>query len=273
MNKVYEKLKQCEESIRSRVDFEPRVALVLGSGLGDYAEQMQVEAVLDYSDIDGFPVSTAPGHKGQLVFGYVGETPVVCLNGRIHYYEGYDISDVVLPIRLAGLLGAKYLFLTNASGGIKMGFDPGDLMLIEDQIASLLPSPLRGANIPQLGTRFPDMSEIYDRKLCKLARRKAMELDITLKEGVYIQTSGPQYESPAEIRFYRTVGADAEGMSTGVEAIAGRHMGMQIIGISCIANLAAGISPHPLSEEEVLAAGKKRSGKFTRLVTAIIQEL
>ena len=273
MEKAYQKLLQCEKNIRKITDFVPRVALVLGSGLDGYASAMQVEATVDYKDIEGFPVSTAPGHVGRYIFGYAGEVPVVCMQGRVHFYEGYDISDVVLPIRLTARLGAKTLFLTNASGGIADGFQAGDLMLIKDHIASLLPSPLRGRNVEELGVRFPDMSFVYDPQLQELVKAKAVETNIPIREGVYIQTRGPQYETPAEIRAYRMMGADAVGMSTAVEAIAARHMGMRILGISCVCNLAAGISPTPLSEQEVLDAGRAASEKFTKLVTAVIKEL
>ena len=273
MNPVYEKWKKCVEIVQSKVDFKPRVALVLGSGLGDYADTMKVEAELSYKEIEGFPVPTVEGREGKFIFGYVGETPVVCMKGRVHYYEGYDISDVVLPVRVMAGLGAKILFLTNASGGIGPGYKAGDLMLIKDQIAYFLPSPIRGENIPEWGIRFPDMSNVYDEKLRLLAKKKAAELDIPLLEGVYFQTKGPQYETPAEVNFCRAVGADAVGMSTGVEAIAAIHMGMKIIGVSCISNLAAGISPVPLSDEEVIEVGKSVSATFEKLVSAIIKEL
>lgn len=273
MSKVYDKLQRCLTSIRQKTDFTPRVALVLGSGLGDYADTMKVEATVPYSEIEDFPVSTAPGHVGRFVFGYVSDVPVVCMQGRIHFYEGYELEDVVLPIRLMKLLGAETLFLTNASGGIATGFKAGDLMLIKDHISFLVPSPLRGANIDELGVRFPDMSHVYDEDLQQIVRKKASELDIPIKEGVYIQTRGPQYESPAEINAARMMGADAVGMSTVVEAIAANHMKMKIVGISCISNLAAGISPTPLTEEEVLEAGKKVSATFTALVSAVIGEL
>ncbi len=273
MNPVYEKLDNCFKAVREKVSFEPKVALVLGSGLGDFADHMKVEATVDYKDIPGFPVSTAPGHVGRFVFGYVGETPVVCMQGRVHFYEGYDMSDVVLPIRLMGLLGAKVLFLTNASGGIKQGFKAGDLMLITDQISFFVPSPLRGENIKELGTRFPDMSHIYDEELSDLIRSTAYEEGVKLREGVYIQTKGPNYESPAEIGLCRTLGADAVGMSTACEAIAARHMGLRIVGVSCISNLAAGISPTPLSEQDVIDAAKAVSQKFTKLVTSSISKM
>lgn len=272
MNEVYEKLCRCYESVRKRVDFRPRVALILGSGLGDYAETIQVEETLLYNDIEGFPVSTVEGHAGQFVFGYVGEVPVVCMQGRFHYYEGYSMEDVVLPVRLMKMLGADILFLTNAAGGIQSGMKAGDLMLINGQIGSFVPSPLVGPNIEELGTRFPDMSEIYDNRLLQIARKAASDLEIDLKEGVYLQFTGPQYESPQEVIMCRNLGADAVGMSTCCEAIAAKHMGMEIIGISCICNLAAGISDSPLSHEDVQKAADEAAPQFQALVTDIIME-
>ncbi len=271
MNQVYEKLLRCYKSFQEKIDFTPKIALVLGSGLGDYAKEMQITATLDYKDIEGFPVSTAPGHVGRFVFGYVKDVPVVAMQGRIHYYEGYDMTDVVLPIRLMKMMGAKVLFLTNASGGIKQGMKAGDLMLITGQISSFVPSPLIGENIPQLGARFPDMSHIYDEDLQMIVKRTAAQLNMDLKQGVYIQLKGPNYESPEEINMCRILGADAVGMSTACEAIAANHMGMKIVGISCISNLAAGISPKPLTEEEVIEAGQMVAREFTALVSASIQ--
>ncbi|MCR5452670.1 MAG: purine-nucleoside phosphorylase [Lachnospiraceae bacterium] len=273
MNKEFERIQNCLEAIRDITDFVPKVALVLGSGLGNYASELNVECEISYSDIPGFPVSTAPGHEGKFIFGTVGNVPVVCMKGRVHYYEGYDMEDVVLPIRIMGLLGAQLLFLTNASGGIKQGFKPGDLMLIRDQISFFVPSPLRGENIKGLGTRFPDMSHIYDPDFSDKIVKCAVSRDILLKEGIYVQTKGPNYESPAEIALCRTMGADAVGMSTACEAIAARHMNMKVVGVSCIANLAAGISPTPLSEQDVIDAAEAASEKFTTLVTVAIKEL
>lgn len=266
MNKVYEKLLRCYRSVREKTDLVPETAVVLGSGLGGFADEIQVETEIDYHDIEGFPVSTAPGHAGKFIFGYINEIPVVCMKGRVHYYEGYDISDVVLPIRLMHLMGAKVLFLTNASGGINRNFKPGDFMLIRDQISDFVPSPLIGPNIDELGVRFPDMSNIYSNDLCHVIKKTAEELEIDLKEGTYIQLTGPNYESPAEIRMCSVLGADAVGMSTAVEAIAANHCGMKICGISCISNLASGISDHPLSTEEVEAAGEKSAPVFRKLV-------
>lgn len=275
MNKVYEKLLQCCESVKKKTDFRPEVALILGSGLGDYAEgeDVRVEAVVDYHDIDGFPVSTAPGHKGRFIFGYVREVPVVIMQGWIHYYEGYPISDVVLPIRLMGMLGAKILFLTNASGGIQDGMQAGDFMLITDQISDFVPSPLVGENMDELGVRFPDMSHIYREELQDAVRTAAGRLGIPLKEGVYIQLTGPNYESPAEIRMCRALGADAVGMSTACEAVAANHMGMQVCGISCVSNLAAGIAKHPLTHKEVQETADRVAPVFKALVTESIAEM
>ena len=273
MNQVYEKLLKCYECYKERIDFTPKVALVLGSGLGDFAETIRVVDTLDYHDIEGFPVSTVPGHTGRFIFGYVGEVPVVCMQGRVHYYEGYEMSDVVLPARLMKMMGAEVLFLTNAAGGVKQGFHAGDLMLITGQIASFIPSPLRGANIDELGVRFPDMSQIYDLNLQRIVRKAAVTLGIDIKEGTYLQFSGPQYESPQEITMSRTLGADAVGMSTACEAIAARHMGMKVVGISCISNLASGISPVPLSHKEVQEVADEVAPKFQALVTEIITQI
>lgn len=271
MNPIYEKLEKCFESYRAKVDFVPKVALVLGSGLGDYAESIRVEATLDYHDIEGFPVSTVPGHAGRFIFGYVGDVPVVCMQGRVHYYEGYAMSDVVLPARLMKMMGAEILFLTNAAGGVKQGMHAGDLMMLTGQIACLVPSPLIGPNVDELGVRFPDMSQIYDLDLQRIVRRSALELGIDIKEGTYMQFTGPQYETPQEISMARTLGADAVGMSTACEAIAARHMGMRVLGISCITNLASGISANPLSHKEVQEIADAVAPKFKALVTEIIR--
>ena len=268
---MYQKLMTCLESVREKTDFKPEIALVLGSGLGDFAERIQIEQIIKYTDIEGFPVSTVKGHKGRFVFGYVEKTPVVIMQGRVHYYEGYPMSDVVLPTRLMGLLGAKKLLLTNAAGGANPSFHPGDLMMITDHITTAVPSPLIGPNIDELGVRFPDMSHVYDVKLNDIIRSQAVSCGIDLKEGIYIQTTGPSYESPAEIKMFKAIGADAVGMSTVVEAIAANHCGMRICCISCICNLAAGIADHPLSGEEVIEAGKAAAPLFEKLVTRSIE--
>jgi len=270
MNQTYEKLLRCYESVKTKIDFKPEIALILGSGLGDYADDIQVEATLDYHDIEGFPVSTVAGHKGRFIFGYVREVPVVIMQGRVHYYEGYSMSDVVLPTRLMKMMGAKVLFLTNASGGINSGFKAGDFMLLTGQISSFVPSPLVGPNMDELGVRFPDMSEIYRKDLQEIIRSTAKELNIPLREGTYIQFTGPAYESPQEIQMARILGADAVGMSTACEAVAANHMGMKICGISCITNLAAGISPVPLTHEEVKETADRVAPLFKQLVTESI---
>lgn len=270
MSKEYDKLLRCYYSVREKISFEPQVALILGSGLGDYAEQIQVEAVLDYHDIEGFPVSTVLGHKGRFVFGYIQNVPVVIMQGRVHFYEGYDMHDVVLPTRLMGMLGAKVLFLTNAAGGMQNGMHAGDFMLITGHISSFVPSPLIGPNIEELGTRFPDMSEVYKKDLQEIIRNTAMNCGIPLKEGVYVQTTGPNYETPEEIRMYRSLGADAVGMSTACEAMAANHMGMRVCGISCISNLAAGISENPLTHAEIQETADRVAPLFQQLITASI---
>lgn len=271
MNEVYAKLQDCLKSVREKTDFVPKVAIVLGSGLGDYANDIRVECEISYADIKGFPVSTVPGHAGKFIFGYVGEVPVVCMKGRVHYYEGYPISDVVLPTRLMKMMGAEILFLTNAAGGVNPKFKAGDLMLITDQISVFAPNPLMGPNIEELGTRFPDMTEIYDKDLAQIIRDTAKENAVPLQEGVYIQFTGPSYESPAEVRMAGMLGADSVGMSTTVEAIAANHMGMKICGISCICNLAAGLSPTPLTHKEVQEAADKTAPLFKKLVTESVK--
>lgn len=273
MSKEYERLLACLQCVQEKVDFQPKIALVLGSGLGNYGENIDIRYTLDYSEIDNFPVSTVAGHKGRFLFGYLKDVPIVAMQGRVHYYEGYSMQDVVLPIRLMKMMGAEILFLTNASGGINESFKAGDLMMITDQIASYVPSPLIGTNMEALGTRFPDMSHIYDEDLQQILRDTARELSIDLKEGVYIQFTGPNYESPAEIRMSKVLGADAVGMSTACEAIAANHMGMKICGVSCISNLAAGISKNPLNHKEVQEAADQAAPLFKKLVTESIRKM
>lgn len=273
MNVNYEKLMKCFECVQQKITFKPEIALILGSGLGDYADTMEVVETLDYHDIEGFPVSTVPGHKGRFVFGYAGGVPIVAMQGRVHFYEGYKPQDVVLPIRLMKLMGAKVLFLTNAAGGINRSFNAGDFMLITDQISMSVPSPLIGENIDELGVRFPDMSEVYSRRLRKIIENSAVTAGVPLRKGVYIQTTGPQYETPAEIRAYERLGADAVGMSTAIEAIAARHAGMEICGISCISNLAAGISVNPLTHAEVQETADRAAPLFKKLVTQAIKDI
>ena len=273
MNVNYEKLIKCRKFVRSKTDIKPEIALVLGSGLGGYAEEIDVRASINYADIKGFPISTVPGHQGRFVFGYVKDIPIVIMQGRIHYYEGYPISDVVMPIRLMGLLGAKTLILTNAVGALNIAFKPGGFMLIRDHVLFGVPSPLIGPNIEELGTRFPDMSEVYSKDLRKKIAEAADDLDIKLYKGTYLQASGPNFETPAEIFMFRRLGADVVGMSTACEAVAANHMGMKVCGISCISNMAAGISKTPLTHEEVQKTADIAAPKFKALITESITKI
>ena len=270
MSDLYQKLETCLASVRKKTDFKPEVALILGSGLGDYADEIQIETTIDYTEIEGFPTSTVAGHKGRCVFGYVKNVPVVIMQGRVHYYEGYPMTDVVLPTRLMGMMGAKKLFLTNAAGGVNPNFKPGDFMMITDHITTGIPSPLIGPNIEELGSRFPDMSEVYSRRLREVIRASAEKCGIDLQEGVYVQFTGPAYETPAEVRMAAIWGGDAVGMSTACEAMAARHMGIEVCGISCITNMAAGISKQELNHKEVQETADRVAKSFKKLVTEII---
>lgn len=270
-NKIYEKLIKCTNDVKSKITFQPEVALILGSGLGDYAQEMDVRETVEYTDIEGFPISTVAGHQGRFLFGYVEGVPVVAMQGRVHFYEGYDMSDVVLPTRLMGLLGAKTIILTNAAGGVNHSFQPGTLMMITDHITTAVPSPLIGANLDELGVRFPDMSEVYNKELREIICQAARNVSVTIQQGVYMQFTGPNYETPAEIRMCRTLGGDAAGMSTACEAMAANHMGLKVCGISCITNLAAGMSSQPLDHKEVQEVADRVSADFKKLVTETIR--
>mgnify|MGYP002541539401 CR=1 FL=1 len=266
MSGNWKALEQCLGYIREKTNFLPRLAVVLGSGLGGFAGQVDICRSFAYSELPGFPVSTVSGHEGRLLLGYVDSVPVAIMQGRVHYYEGYSMQEVVLPVRLMRLLGADSVILTNAAGGINRTLSPGSFMLIRDHIASLVPSPLIGENMEQLGTRFPDMSEVYDREYREMIRQAAARTGTVLHEGVYLQTTGPQYETPAEIELFARWGADAVGMSTACEAIAARHAGLRVCAISCISNMAAGISPEALTHEEVKQTADRVSGQFERLL-------
>ncbi len=267
---TFEKIENCLKQIREKTEFIPKVGIILGSGLGGFADTIRVSAEIPYGDIDGFPVSTVMGHEGKFIFGYAGDTPVAAMQGRVHYYEGYDMDEVILPIRLLKLLGADVLVITNAAGGMADGMKAGDLMVIRDHISSFVPSPLRGANIEEIGTRFPDMSEVYDKELSDRISETAKKIGCDIKKGVYLQTAGPQYETPAEIKMFKALGADAVGMSTACDAIAARHAGLRVCGISCITNLAAGISKHELSHAEVMETTKKTEDIFCKLLTEFL---
>ena len=273
MSKQYERLQKCYEYCRTVTDFVPKVGLILGSGLGNYADKIKKVCEIPYGTIPGFPVSTVQGHSGRFVLGYIGEVPVILMKGRVHYYEGYSMEEVVMPTRLMKMLGAEILFLTNAAGGINRNFKVGDFMMIKDHISSFVPSPLIGENVSELGERFPDMTNIYDQGLQKLILDTAKAENIEIQEGVYVQTSGPNFESPVEIRMYGLLGADAVGMSTACEAMTGKHAGMRVCGISCISNMACGISDEELSHLDVQAVADQRGEDFERLVTAIISRI
>lgn len=273
MGAVWDRVEGCAKEIRKKTDFIPRTAVVLGSGLGAFAELVEDAVSVDYRDIEGFPVSTVPGHKGRFVFGRVGKEPVAVMQGRVHFYEGYPMEEVVLPLRTLHALGARRVVLTNAAGGIGSHLEAGDLMLLTDHIATLAPSPLLGPNEDALGPRFPDMTEVYSRELREKAKAAAAKLRIPLKEGVYLQATGPQYETPAEIRMFRALGADAVGMSTACEALAARHMGMEVCGISCITNLAAGLGGKPLSHREVQEMADRAADRFQRLLRGLLESL
>ena len=250
--------------------FQTRSSTILGSGLGDYADEIKIETSIDYTDIGGFPTSTVAGHKGRFVFGYVGNVPIVIMQGRVHYYEGYPMTDVVLPTRLMGMMGAKKLILTNAAGGANLEYKPGDFMMITDHITTGVPSPLIGENIYELGARFPDMSEVYSLRLQDVIRKCADRCGIRLQEGVYVQFAGPNYETPAEVRLAQWWGGDAVGMSTACEAMAARHMGLEICGISCITNMVAGISKEELNHKEVQETADRVAKSFKELITEIV---
>lgn len=260
------------ESLKKKAPFTPKLALVLGSGLGGIISEDDVVSQMDYSQLESFPRSTVEGHRGRFIFAVLSGVPVVAMQGRVHLYEGYSPAEVVRGVRLMLMLGAKTLVLTNAAGGIDKAFSPGDIMLITDHISSFVPSPLIGENIPSLGARFPDMSQVYSDKLSDVALSCAEKLDVKLKSGVYLQTTGPNYETPAEIRMYASLGASAVGMSTAVEAIAAAHMGASVLGLSLITNPAAGITGVPLSHEDVQLAAESSGENLSALVKEIIRE-
>ena len=270
---VKEELYTAYDSIKDRVNIKPDIALVLGSGLGKFASQIENSQEISYDSIENFPTSTVVGNAGKFVIGNIGDKKVIAMQGRVHHYEGYSMDKVVMPIRIMKLLGAQTLILTNAAGGINKDFKPGTLMMITDHISSFVKSPLIGPNIEELGTRFPDMSNVYDKNLCDILSNTAKEQNIELKQGVYVQTTGPNYETPAEIKMFELLGADAVGMSTVCEAMTAKHMGMKVAGVSCITNMAAGLNKTPLNHKEVADVANKISEEFTRLIKYFILNL
>lgn len=261
------------EYIRTITDFKPQAAIVLGSGLGALANEIEIAAIIDYSDIPDFPVSTAPSHKGRFVFGKIGNVNVAIMQGRVHLYEGYSAKEVVNPIFLLRKMGAKILMLTNASGGINKNFSIGDFMIIEDHISSFVPSPLIGKNDDTLGTRFPDMSEVYSKRLNHMINKTAIQNGINVKKGTYIQLSGPAFETKAEIKMCSALGADAVGMSTAIEAQAAKYCGFEVCAISCITNLACGIMDKPISSDEVTETADRVSAQFKTLIKKSVEGL
>ncbi|GEB31672.1 MULTISPECIES: purine-nucleoside phosphorylase [Brevibacillus] len=259
--------------IEPKLSEKPTIGLVLGSGLGVLADEIENPVVIPYHEIPGFTVSTVVGHKGQLVIGKLQGKQVVAMQGRFHFYEGHGLDAVVFPIRVMKLLGVETIIVTNAAGGINEGYDPGDLMLISDHLNMTFRNPLIGPNDDELGARFPDMSEAYSKELRQLARQVASEQGINLREGVYVGLLGPSYETPAEIRMLRQLGGDAVGMSTVPEVIVARHMKVNVLGISCISNMAAGILEQPLSHDEVMETTEKVKAQFLALVNGIVAKL
>ena len=274
MNYTFAQYQESAEYIRSKIgDFTPKAAMVLGSGLGFMGDVVKDPIVVPYGEIPHFKASTAPGHKGQLVFGYLEDKPVAVMQGRMHHYEGYSYEEVSYAVRVLRLLGADTLIVTNAAGCVRTDWKAGDLMLITDHIKMFSESPLRGENLPEFGVRFPDASSLYTPALRELARQAAAELGIELREGVYFYCYGPQYETPAEVRAARILGGDAVGMSTAPEVIVAGHCGMQVLGFTLCSNMAAGILDQPLSEQEVLDAAAACKDKFSRLVLECLARL
>jgi purine-nucleoside phosphorylase len=270
---MLKELEACARVVRDRTELVPELGLVLGSGLGFLGDQVEDPVAIDYHDLPGFPVSTVPGHAGRLVLGKLSGRSVAVMQGRFHYYEGYSISRITMGVRLMGMLGVKAFIITNAAGGIRADLQPGDLMLIRDHVNLMGSNPLIGPNVDDWGVRFPDMSNAYSRELRTQARHVAAELGILVKEGVYAAFTGPSYETPAEIRMLNVLGADTVGMSTIPEVIAACHMGRQVLGISCVSNLAAGISPEPLSHAEVTETADKVRDVFSKLILNLVEQL
>jgi purine-nucleoside phosphorylase len=273
LSDVYERVEETASHIRSRCGALPDTAIVLGSGLGDFADRLTDAMSAAYDDLPHWPAASVVGHSGRLVIGSLGSRRVAALAGRAHFYEGHSLSTVAFAVRVMGRLGVRQMILTNAAGGINTSFAQGALMLIDDHINLLGSNPLIGPNDDRFGVRFPDMSEVYSARLRRIADEAAAAAGVPVQHGVYVATSGPSYETPAEIRFFRTIGADAVGMSTVPEAIAARHMGLDVLGISCITNMAAGVLPGPLNHDEVLATTTRVRGSFIALLEAIVARL
>lgn len=274
VSNLYARAEHAARTIRARVGNDyARIAIILGSGLGGFAEEFAEPTVIPYEEIPGFVTSTAQGHAGRLVLGKLDQIPIVAMQGRVHFYEGYTLEEVTFPIRVFKLLGIKTIVLTNASGGIDVGLSQGALMVISDHLNLMGVNPLRGANDDRFGVRFPDMTEVYSRELQEIACSEARAMGVEVRRGIYAALAGPSYETPAEIHMLRTFGADAVGMSTVPEAIIARHMGLEVLGISCITNMAAGISDQPIKHEEVMEIGNRVRSTFTQLLRRVIAKL
>ena len=270
---LYERAEHATRIIRARINVEPRVAIVLGSGLGGFAEDFEEAVSIPYEDIPGFKRSTAQGHAGRLVVGKVDSVPILAMQGRVHYYEGYSLEEVTFPVRTFALLGIKTLILTNAAGGINVQLQQGALMVLSDHLNLMGVNPLVGPNDERFGPRFPDMSAVYSPELQELVVEEARAIGVEVRRGIYGGLSVPSYETPAEILMLRNLGADAVGMSTVPEAIVARHMGLEVLGISCITNMAAGLSDEPINHEEVMATGDRVRGTFTELLRKVVSAI
>lgn len=273
MEDMEERLNNIYNNISDRIETKPELGLILGSGLGVLVEDFSDPVLIPYEEIPGFPVSTVEGHAGRLVLGSLGGKQVVALQGRFHYYEGYSMQELVIPVRIMGMLGIEKLIVTNAAGGVNLNFSPGEFMFITDHINFMGANPLRGENLEEFGPRFPDMSTLYSQELIETGEDCASGLRLVTRRGVYAGMMGPSFETPAEIRFLRTIGADAVGMSTVPEVIAAGHMGLSVLGISCITNMAAGVLPQPLSHEEVMEISQQVKPEFKALVGKIVNKL
>jgi purine-nucleoside phosphorylase len=269
----FERAEEAAQFVLSRTELRPQIALVLGSGLGAFADELRGAVRIAYQDIPHFPQPTAEGHAGQMVIGRVGDTPVAVMQGRVHCYEGLPVSEVVFPMRVFGRMGVRSILLTNAAGGINLKLKQGSLVVLQDHINLQGVNPLTGPNDERFGTRFPDMSEAYCRSYREIALREGRRLGLNIHEGVYAAMPGPSYETPAEIRFLRTIGADVVGMSTVAEVITARHMGMRVLAISCVTNMAAGILDQPIRHNEVLETGRRVRGEFTALLETLIPQM
>lgn len=273
MKELDKKISEAKIFIENNIAEKPEIGLILGSGLGILGDKAEKQIIIDYSDIPNFPVSTIEGHKGRFIFGEISGRKVAIMQGRFHYYEGYDLKEVVFPVWVMRSLGIDKLIVTNAAGGINTEYKPGDLMMIKDHINFMGKNPLIGPNLSSMGTRFPDMSDAYSKRLRDLIKNISLKLNIPIREGVYASMTGPAYETPAEIKMLRIMGADAVGMSTVPEVIAANHAGIEVAGISCITNMAAGVLDKPLSHEEVIRTADEVKDKFIKLVISIISEI